>query len=280
MPAKPVMSGIGAADPQELHRIPVIDKMMQVIAEIEAAGAPIGITQITDATMIARSTVYRILNTLASHGVVSRTAEGDFTLGFRLVALARRVDMAISRDELVRLTHPLLEALAAETGETAKLSVLDNLAAEVIDVIQSPSAMAPSSRRGSRFPLHAGAASKLLLAFAPPEIRTRVMAEPLERFTAATRTEHPALAADLDAIEKTGISLDDGEWNASVQALAAPVFAADGTVLAAVSVTHFARDDGQHTRNRIAGPLTSTARSMSEALGYRSTPRRPEPSSG
>lgn len=269
--ASPVPEPIKAdREPQELHRIPVIDKMMQIIGEIQNSGTPLSITTITDATRIPRSTVYRVLNTLSSHGIVTRTADGDFSLGFRLVSLAASVDTRVSREELVRLTRPLLQQLAGHVGETCKLTVIEGMEAEVIDVIQSANPMAPSSRIGSRFPLHAGAASKLLLAYAPDNLVQSLTKAGLEAFTDSTIRDRNALLAELAAIRESGLSHDEGEWNANVHALSAPVFDAAGAVIAALSVTYFASQSSNAVQERVTGPLIAAAGAMSMALGFNS----------
>jgi DNA-binding IclR family transcriptional regulator len=255
-------------EPQELHRIPVIDKMMQIIEEIRVAGTALSITTITEKTRIPRSTVYRVLNTLSSHGIITRNANGDYSLGFGLVALAASVDTDVSRDELIRLSHPVLSQLANDLGETCKLSVLEGMAVEVIDVVQSTNPMAPSSRIGSQFPLHAGAASKLLLAYAPDKLVQTVVREKLEQFTDNTIVDKAALLDELAAIRAAGISHDAGEWNANVHALSAPVFRAGGTAIAALSVTYFASQSDAEEEARLQGALTRAAAAVSKLLGH------------
>ncbi|WP_448659121.1 IclR family transcriptional regulator [Sphingomonas sp. CJ99] len=252
---------------KSVHRIPVIDKMLDILDLLHGSGEGESIGAICDATGVPRSTVYRILNTLAARGIVSKLADGRFRLGFRLITLAQGVRHELSRADLIKAAQPVLAELAAQTGETCKLSVVTGDRAEVIDVVQSTRDMAPTSRVGSTFAMHAGAASKLLLAYSAPAVADRVLSGELERFTDETMTDAQAVRAALIDIRAEGVSRDRGEWNAAVHALAAPVFGFDGTAIAALSVTYFAQPDGAAQERRILPILLSAAQNLSKALG-------------
>ncbi|OYW23323.1 MAG: hypothetical protein B7Y98_01020 [Sphingomonas sp. 32-62-10] len=253
----------------EAHHVPIIDKMMILIDFIQASngsGATIG--DLVTATALPRSTVYRILNTLTSHALLIRSAKGSYTLGYRLVGLAASVTVEMSQEELHDAVHPHLERLAVETGETCKFSVLDGLKASVMDVVQGASAMSPTSRVGAKFDLHAGAASKLLLAFGGTKLFNDVMAQPRQRYTDRTLIDTSALSDELELIRAEQLSHDRGEWNDSVHAIAAPVFSASGLVAGAISVTYFASRDESAVEVKIREPLRTAAHQASLALGH------------
>lgn len=251
------------------HRIPVIDKMMLILELIEANGDGIGINALTTESRVPRSTVYRILNTLGSHGIVTREQGGDYKLGLRLAAMAAKVKTEISTEALVDIVHPKLVTLAQTTGETCKLSVLADDQAEVVDVVLGPSAMTPASRIGSRFAIHAGAASKALLAFSSTGVQERLLAMPMSSITSSTITDPDRMREEIAAINRVGASFDRGEWNPNVQAVAAPVFGIDGHAVAAISITFFSGHDAGSIEERVAGPLLETASEVSARLGYR-----------
>ena len=71
------------ADAALKHRIPVIDRMMEVLILLERRdGATI--RDLVDALELPRTTVYRILNTLQLHDMVRRNDGGAYQLGGRL----------------------------------------------------------------------------------------------------------------------------------------------------------------------------------------------------
>lgn len=264
----PPRAATAPADDPAPHRVPVIDKMMAVLELLRQSAAGLTINDVVKQTRIPRSTVYRILNTLGSHGVVSRKGGATYVLGIKLVSLAAGVDPRVGRDDLVRLGHGPLEDLAAATGETCKISVLSDGRAEVIDVAQSPSEMAPTSRVGSTFALHAGAASKLLLAHERDAVVEEICAGSLKAYTPNTIVDRSELQRELETIRKEGLSFDRGEWNLGVHAVAAPILGLDGTLVGAISATHFASPDEAEIRSRVIGPLLRAAQSLSAQLGH------------
>jgi DNA-binding IclR family transcriptional regulator len=89
-------------------------------------------------------------------------------------------------------------------------------------------------------PVHAGAASKLLLAHLPEAEREVWLARPLPAYTPRTLTDPKRLRAELARIRRQGWAADRGENGPSIQAFAAPVFGGDGRLVAALSVPFLA----------------------------------------
>jgi DNA-binding IclR family transcriptional regulator len=89
---------------------------------------------------------------------------------------------------------------------------------------------------GQRMPVHAGAASKLLLAYLAPEELDRWISKPLSAYTAKTVTDPKRLRTELARIRRLGWAQDKGENGPSIQAFAAPIFTRSGKMVAAVSV--------------------------------------------
>jgi len=223
------------------HRVPAIERMMEVLDRLERARGWPTVKDLATSCGVPRTTVYRILNTLEAHRMVVRGGdEGGYQLGSRLLALAARVPHGTEWRRLARSVQPWLQRLAAETGETAKLSVLDGDAALCVAVAPGPSTIALAALQGARFPLHAGAASKVLLAAIERPARDAFLAVPLPRFTARTITDSRALSRELARVRRVGWAEDTGEHNLSVHAVAAPVRDDAGGVIAALSLAYLA----------------------------------------
>lgn len=222
------------------HTIPVIDRMMVVLGEIERSPAGPTIRELTAALGLPRTSVYRILNTLQLHDVVQRDARGGYHLGRRLIGLAARVAAGAGELDIAALCQPYLDRLAAELGEGIKLSVLDPDGVLVLAVAQGRREYALTAIRGQHLPLHAGAAGKLLLAYLPPQEMEARLAPPLAALTSRTITDPRRLRAEIARIRRQGWAQDKGEGVPSILAYAAPVLAPDGRMLAAISVPFLA----------------------------------------
>jgi DNA-binding IclR family transcriptional regulator len=246
------------------HRVPVIDKMMDVLVHLERRpGATI--SDIVTGLMASRSTIYRILNTLQLHDVVRRDAEGAYFLGRRLLSLAVHVGPGSQELDLITLAQPHLDRLSNELGEAVKLSVADDAGILVLSAVQGRREYALSVAPGQRMPIHAGAASKLLLAHLPEEQMLTWLARPLAAFSSKTITDRRRLEAELARIRRQGWAEDKGENGPSIQAFAAPVIDRNSRVVAAISVPFLAGTPSERmTTIRLA--VIDAARTMTESM--------------
>jgi DNA-binding IclR family transcriptional regulator len=222
------------------HMIPIIDKMMDVLAQMERHANGLTIRELTDTLSMPRTTIYRILNTLQHHEIVRRSDDGIYHLGRRLLSLAARTSTRFGEANLASTSQPFLDRLAAELGEGIKLSVLDRDEALVLAAAQGRREYALTVAAGQRMPLHSGAAGKMLLANLPQETIDYWLDNPLPAYTTKTITDPQKLRTELSRIRRNGWSEDRGEAGASIEAFAAPVKLHDGTVAAALSVPYLA----------------------------------------
>lgn len=209
--------------------------MMDVLALLERRETGATIPDLVAQLKLPRTTIYRILNSLQSHDVVRRDDAGAYHLGRRLLALASHVAAGIHSLDLVALTTPVLERLSGELGEGAKLSVLDGGDVLVLAAVQGRRTYALSVQPGERMPIHAGAASKLLLAYQSPAEIEQYLGRELVAFTAKSITDPKRLKAELTRIRRLGWAQDKGEVAPSILAFAAPVFDRSGTLVGAIS---------------------------------------------
>lgn len=222
------------------HVIPAIDRMMEILAGLERHPAGLTVNGACTATGLPRTTVYRTLNSLEAHGIVARDAAGTYRLGRRLLALAAQVASQAADVDVAAIAQPFLDRLSAELGEGIKLSVLDGDQVLVLAVAQGRREYALTVAPGQRMPIHAGAASKVLLAHLPKDDLERILSRPLLAYTPRTITDPAKLRAELARVIRNGWAQDKGENGPSIHAFAAPVTDAGGKVVAALSVPFLA----------------------------------------
>lgn len=230
----------GFADAALKHRIPVIDRMMEVLAQLERRDAGASIRDLVTALKLPRTTVYRILNTLQLHDMVRRDDGGTYQLGSRLIGLAAHVATGASSIDVVAIAQPHLDRLATELGEANKLTVMDRDMTLVIAASPGRREYALSVAPGQRLSCHAGAAGKLLLAYMSDDELEPILSKPLVAFTPRTLTDPRRLKTELTRIKRLGWSQDKGEGLPSVLAYAAPVFDTRGKMIAAISTPFLA----------------------------------------
>jgi len=244
------------------HTIPAVSRAVDVLDELSRRGAA-SIAELTAALAVPRSTVYRLLNTLEAASMVIRNPGGTYRLGPHLLRLARAVSLGA---DIVTIARPFLERLSAQHSVSAKMTILQDAEAVVVAVAESRQTYTVGTQVGRRFPLHAGAASKLLLAHMPPVDAAAILARPLPAYTATTITDAAALMQNLDAIRAQGFSEDRSEYVEGVHAVAAPVWDLSGRCVAALSTPYFAQT-GTEEADVLRQAVIDTAYGLSQALG-------------
>ena len=171
------------------------------------------------------STVYRYLRTLTEFGFVDRRG-GAYELGPRLLIGG---GSTVSSELLIRHAAPVLRMLVDETGETAMVMRRIGLVAVCLSQVDSSRPLRVSLEVGGSSPLHAGAAARVLLAFAPAEVLGELLNRGLQPVTPATlgRTE---LKACLRSIVAEGIATSAGELVPGSVSMAVPLSGDDGIV--------------------------------------------------
>lgn len=247
------------------HTVPVIDRMMDILAALEHQDRGLSIRALTSLLGVPRTTIYRVLNSLQQHNMVWRDDGGAYHLGRRLLALASRVTASVSGIDMASVGQPFLDRLAAELGEGIKLSVIDDQGVLVLAAAPGRREYALTVAPGQRVPVHAGAASKVLLAHLPDKEIDAWLSRPLPRLTATTITDPKRLRRELARVRDRGWAEDQGENGPSVYAYAAPVFSKTGKVEAALSVPFLAGADPERMEEiRLAA--IAAAQDMSAAL--------------
>lgn len=232
-----------------------------------AGGAPEqGVTELSRAVNLHKSTVSRLLATLEREGLVERVPGAEkYRLGFEIVRLAGQ---APHFHDLRSAAQPILDRLADDSRETVNLAVLDDDEVVNVQQVSGPHLVRDVNWVGRRTPLNCVANGKALLAYQPSDTIERVLSGPLPRFTARTITNQERLRAELAQVRAQGYAVALGEIEEGLHAVAAPVRNATGQVIAAVSVSGPAY---RVTPDRIAalGELTTRAAdTLSERLGH------------
>lgn len=216
---------------------------------------------------VHRSTALRLLGTLERHALVERDQRtARYRLGRRIPQLA---SVVTGEFDLRYVARPVCEQLAAAAGETATLDVLVGDVVVPIEQATPSTSVMSVNWLGLRTPVHATACGKAILAFLPDAARERMLNRPLERVTRRTITDRGALEAQLVEVREAGVAHTAGELEDGLDAIAAPVFGADGDVVGAIDVS----GPSQRLRTRrieeLDGLTRDAAADLSRRLGFR-----------
>lgn len=242
-----------------------VDRAVQVL-EILALRGEAGVTEIAEELGVHKSTAFRLVGVLVGRDLVEQTTErGKYRLG---VGILRLAGATTARLDLTTQSLPICEELAAELGETTNVAVASE--GSVINICQAQGSASITAQNwaGRSTPLHATSSGKVLLAFMNEDERAAVLKEKLTRFTPNTITSVRALRRELQVVRTEGCASAFEEFELGLNAVAAPLRADNGSVVAALSASGPAyRLDRKRVRDA-RRVVRQAAAEVSRQLGY------------
>lgn len=264
-PAAP--RGTAPASDAERYVIPNLRNACRILKLLGRSTEGYKVADIARELKIPVTTTLRIMSTLTLEGL-ARKVDSRFELGPVLIQLGTA---ALSGTEIRELAQPVLLKLTQVTDETAHLAIPCDDRSLIVAVQDSLHPLRAASRPGFLAELHCSSTGKTFLSFLHYERLAELFpasAKPTKR-TPRTLTTLAEIRREIEATRKRGYSLDDEEFNPGVRCLAAPVYASDGKVAAAIGIT---AATVRFTRERIpemGAHVMAAARELSEHLGYR-----------
>ncbi|MCP8940372.1 IclR family transcriptional regulator [Alsobacter sp. SYSU M60028] len=248
------------------YTISAVDRALALL-EALAENPGLSVTELAKVSGNTKSLVFRLIFTLEQRGyVIKDPATRTYTLGYRPLFLASSAQDNVA---LIKAAAPFLDDLARSSGQHVNLLVRDgvhSLCVALRTALDSGRLYAQVGRRG---PLHAGGGPKILLAFAPREVRDEVLAGPLRAFTPNTITDPAELAARLAAIRETGRNESRGDLDVNAFSFASAIHDAEGEVIAAVSCAGRLDRLPAGSEPRLRDLVDEAASRISEAMGWR-----------
>jgi IclR family transcriptional regulator, acetate operon repressor len=209
--------------------------VLRVLAEFIDGAESWGVSDLSRRLDMTKNMVHRALTTLLRHGYVVRDATGSrYQLGLRAAALGSAGMRSL---DLPTLVDPYLERLRAISGETVALSVPVGRHQVIIHGVRGHGTVARRVLLGQLTPLHAGPASRVILAHLPDSEIATILAGPLERYTSATLVTAPALWEDIAEIRANGYALGKGDHAPNAAGVSFPILDRDGRPHGAVTVS-------------------------------------------
>ncbi|AIQ27370.1 MULTISPECIES: IclR family transcriptional regulator [Paenibacillus] len=191
----------------------------------------LSLTEISAKIGLHKSTVHRLLTTLEEKGFLQRDEGTEkYRLGIRIWELSTHLP---TLNEPAVLLLPAMERLRDRLGETVSLYLRDNLERVRIQAVQSRQAIRRVAQIGARLPLSVGASSKVLAAYAPPEVQVRLLADPAWP-EAVDRSQY---LEQLKEITRCGYATSFEEREPGAAAVAVPITGRAGGVVAALSLS-------------------------------------------
>jgi DNA-binding IclR family transcriptional regulator len=242
MPRKAQTASIADADAAP-GGAAAVDRALSLLGAFRSGDTALALAELAERTRLYKSTVLRLLASLEHAGLIQRRDDGRYVLGNEVARLHAIYAASFSLDQLVL---PELRALVETTGESAAYHVRQGDARLCLYRVDSPHPIRDHIKAGDVLPLARGTGGRVLTAFDPGLAKS------------APARERKLLAG----IRERGYYAATGDRLAEVAGISAPVFHADGSIAAAVTLTM----PSHRYDERFVKPVLEAARRLSGKL--------------
>ncbi len=242
-----------------------VNNALAVLESFSVERPEIGVTELSHALGLGKSTVHRLLTSLAARGYVRKNPDTDrYCLGFKAFEVG---SVVAGRGAIRELTAPFLRALMLSTKETVHLGVLDEWEVVYIDKIDTDHPLQMYSRIGRRAPLHCTALGKSLAAWEAEEWLDRFLRQRLRAYTPSTLIEPAAVRREFQKIRAARYATDVEEFSVGLRCVAAPVFNRLRKVVASLGIAGPSVRLSSERLPRLVSLVRESAAAASRALG-------------
>ncbi|QSF47454.1 IclR family transcriptional regulator [Paenibacillus tianjinensis] len=219
--------------------VPALERANLILTAISRHPGEFKMTDLCETTGINKSSMFSLLRTMETLNWVKRNEEDAYVLGAGIAYFNTAFNDFSKRNyNLVeRFLQASVDSVKA-VGETFQLSVLDRNEIIYLAKQEGASLVKLESSPGMRFPAHATAMGKMMLAMLPPqELEKRYPDRILPTVTSNTVTDWEDFRVMLTDIRSRGFSEDHEEIIQGICCVAAPVTNVSGDTVAAVSTS-------------------------------------------
>lgn len=234
------------------------DRLLQLLVELAREGRPLQARELARRADQPLSTAYRHLETLRAWGLVTDLGRsGGVALGPTCMLIARYFDRP---EHLLNVARPVMQELVLATEESAGLMAAVGREVVCLEMIESAQPLRCSYAPGRAQPLARGASAKALLAFMGEGQRAAVV-----RANLPDPDAREALLKELASVRARGFAESEGEVDAGIWGVSAPILAAGGRLVAALSLMAPA-GRARPRRDRLVALTRASAERVGETL--------------
>ncbi|MFC0178942.1 IclR family transcriptional regulator domain-containing protein [Thorsellia kenyensis] len=216
-----------------------LSRGIQLIEAIARSNHGLTLTELANKVGLANSTTHRLLKTIELEGLIYQDLANErWLVSGKLFHLGSA--FARTRD-LLEIATPVMKHLMLRMGETVNICVMDDsvLEAVLVGQVQCLEIMRMVSPIGSKLPIHASAAGKILLSNYRDEELKGVFGEKytLEKYTSNTLQTVPELIDEIRKVKNLQYAMDNEEQFLSLRCVASAVYDENHQIIAAISVS-------------------------------------------
>jgi IclR family transcriptional regulator, KDG regulon repressor len=247
--------------------VQTLERALDIIELLAVEKEGLGVTEIGNRVGLHKSTVHRLLNSLAERGYIEKEPRyGIYKLGLKIIEIS---SLYLNKLELKTEALPYLRKLAETVGQPVHLAILRGKEAVYIEKVEVVSSIRMYSQIGRRVPVYCSAIGKVLLSgLEGSELDMMLKDVEFKSFTPNTLRCSEDLMKEITGAREKGWAMDDEEHEAGIRCIAAPVHDYTGRVIAAVSTSGDMKIIQQEKDEETSRYVRETAMSISKRMGY------------
>lgn len=208
---------------------------MNVLQQIADAGTPPSRAELMQHCGLTRPTLYRIVASLEAEGLIATTKDNRYTLGGRLVMLARK---ALAQNDIREIAGSPLMHLRDTTGETVHLAIRSGDDLIYIDKFESREVVRMASTIGTRVTFSSSGVGKAFLSALPvSEAESLIAKMSIHKITPFTTIDHSAMKDIVSQTRVAGFVCDNQENEIGIVCFGAAICEGTDRPVASVSVS-------------------------------------------
>jgi DNA-binding IclR family transcriptional regulator len=255
-------------DTTERGAVKSLARGLTILEVLSAHPDGLTLSEISRSLALPKSSTHALLHNLLERDyLMDGRRDRTYRLGPRLFQLGNAyvhgIDLVADGQETVR-------AVSRRCDETVHLATLEGRDVLYVAKEEGTSYIRMVSALGQRVPAHGTGVGKMLLsslteeelsALYPPEY-------PPQQMTARTIADLSAMKVELGRTRERGYALDDEESTVGLRCVAAPVYDAAGTMVAAMSISVPVARWSRNRQDELLALVLAGTRELSARLGY------------
>jgi DNA-binding IclR family transcriptional regulator len=212
-----------------------IEKIIDILCSFSREHPRYTAEEISKQFKIPLSSTYKYLDILLKKGFLTKINNTKkYSIGLTIFKLGNLFSTNLG---LTEYAIPHMRHLSESSGNTVMLTVVHGWESICIEKIESANRIKFTIDIGATLPLHAGASSKVLLAYQDERFISEYLKSiKLVKFTKNTITNPVYLKRDLETIRDKGFAYSDSEADVAVKAVSAPIFNHMRNILAGLAI--------------------------------------------
>ncbi|KIL35746.1 IclR family transcriptional regulator [Cohnella kolymensis] len=222
-----------SAEKSEKRLLSSLQNALQILRSYTLDNPLQGITDISNNLGLGKSTVHRLVTTLAEEGFLIKDKETQkYRLGYSVLALS---GVVTSNLDIYNESLPVVRNLVNKVDETAHIGVLDDGHIIYLLKVECNHLVRFLTHVGRRNPLHCTSSGKVMLAHQTPEYINDYIENGLKGYTKSTITNPRLLNKTLEEIREKGYATSYEELLEGVHSVAAPIRDYTGKVISSIT---------------------------------------------